>query len=74
MSTPAQSDRGGSSPAEREAFAATTGYAATCEADYNAAREEYERTHSSRAFQEMWDAERAWERASRAEKRHSVGK
>jgi hypothetical protein len=28
VSTPAQSDRGGSSPAEREAFAATTGYAA----------------------------------------------
>lgn len=27
MSTPAQSDRGGSSPAEREAFDATTGYA-----------------------------------------------
>lgn len=27
MSTPAQSDRGGASPAEREAFAATNGWA-----------------------------------------------
>lgn len=47
------------------------GSAAQCEADYNIELMEYQRTKSSRAFKDAFDALRKWESALRSEKRQN---